>query len=102
MKKILFAVLMLTLTVSFTSCRDKKARNDVKHQVEKVKEDVNNAAEKVSDKVQGGADAGGGAEGPLEQRPQRRRGVGAHGRHDDRADHKGQQNGQQGHHEARQ
>ena len=37
MKKLLFAVLVLTLVVSFTSCRDKKERDRVEHRVEKVK-----------------------------------------------------------------
>ena len=36
MKKLLFAVLVLTLVVSFTSCRDKKERDRVEHRVEKV------------------------------------------------------------------
>lgn len=56
-EKLLFAILILTLVVSFTSCRDKKERNRAQHQVEKVKEDINDAADKVSDKVQDGADA---------------------------------------------
>ena len=46
MKKLLFAILVLTLVMSFTSCRDKKEQKKVEYQVEKVKSDVNNAADK--------------------------------------------------------
>ena len=38
MKKLLFIILVLSLTVSLTSCRDKKAQNKVEHRIEKVKE----------------------------------------------------------------
>ena len=56
MKKISLVVFVLTLVLSFTSCRDKKEQNRTQHQVEKVKEGIN-AADKVSDKIQDGADA---------------------------------------------
>ena len=57
MKKISVVVFVLTLVLSFTSCRNKKEQNKTQHQVEKVKKDINDAADKVSDKIQDGADA---------------------------------------------
>ncbi|MDE6349348.1 MAG: YtxH domain-containing protein [Bacteroides sp.] len=53
----MFAGFVLTLVVSFTSCRDRKEQNRSQHQVEKIKKDINDAADKVSDKVQNGAEA---------------------------------------------
>ena len=46
MKKISVVVFVLTLVLSFTSCRNKKEQNKTQHQVEKVKKDINDAADK--------------------------------------------------------
>ena len=57
MKKLLFAIFVVTTIISFTSCRNKKEQDKAKQQVEKVKENVNDAVDKVSDKIEDGADA---------------------------------------------
>ena len=57
MKKLLFALFVVTTIISFTSCRNKKEQDKAKQQVEKVKENVNDAVDKVSDKIEDGADA---------------------------------------------
>ena len=51
MKKLLFAIFVVTTIISFTSCRNKKEQDKAKQQVEKVKENVNDAVDKVSDKI---------------------------------------------------
>ena len=56
MKKLLFAIFVVTTIISFTSCRNKKEQDKAKQQVEKVKENVNDAVDKVSDKIEDGAD----------------------------------------------
>jgi len=38
MKKLLFAIFVVTTIISFTSCRNKKEQDKAKQQVEKVKE----------------------------------------------------------------
>ena len=52
MKKLLFAIFVVTTIISFTSCRNKKEQDKAKQQVEKVKENVNDAVDKVSDKIE--------------------------------------------------
>ena len=56
MKKLLFAIFVVTTIISFTSCRNKKEQDKAKQQVEKVKENVNDAVDKVSDKIEDGAE----------------------------------------------
>lgn len=57
MKKLLFAIFVVTTIISFTSCRNKKEQDKAKQQVEKVKENVNDAWTKYPIKSKMDADA---------------------------------------------
>ena len=57
MKKLLFAIFVVTTIISFTSCRNKKEQDKAKQQVEKVKQNVNDALHKVYDNIEDGEDA---------------------------------------------
>lgn len=56
MKKILFVIGALAMTMAFTSCRDKKEQNKAEYKIEKAKEDIKDAADKVSKDVKQGAE----------------------------------------------
>ena len=59
MRKFMFAALALicVVSLSMTSCRDKRTQDKVNNRIENVKESTDRALDKASNKMEAGADS---------------------------------------------